>query len=117
MLQKRFVSVIVLGVLGLAVSACDVADRLRGGTLTAGLPYSARLSPGDDPRDFSVTVAADGASLQAARESARLPATRHCIEYTRRSDVDWVIDPATNDWQVTRGDNGSLQVRGRCRYR
>lgn len=103
----------VLG-LAAAVSACGARDR---GPQGVGLPFDARLSEGETARDFSVLVRAPGAMLVQVRESARYEATRHCIERTGFSDVDWVIDPATGDWALARNDAGEPVVSGRCAAR
>lgn len=103
-------------VLGLVagVSACGWRDP---GPRGAGLPFDARLSEGETARDFTVLVRAPGATLDQARESARFEATRHCIEQTGFSDVDWLVDPATGDWALSRNDAGEPIVSGRCAER
>jgi hypothetical protein len=80
---------------------CGLTDRLGLGVETSdrALPFRATLRAADDPRDFAVTVDAPGVPLEALRESLRHPATRYCIERYGSSDIDWVIDPATGDWQ------------------
>lgn len=109
----------VLVLLVAAVSGCGVRDRLFGGNdnRRVALPYEARLTTGETRRDFTVTVAAAGASLEEVRESARYPATAHCLENAGGSDIAWVIDPATGDWQVQRTEDGDLIVQGRCSAR
>jgi hypothetical protein len=103
-------------VLGLVagVSACGWRDQ---GPRGVGLPFDARLSEGETSRDFSVLVRAPGATLDQARESARYEATRHCIELSGFSDVDWAIDPATGDWALARNEAGEPVVSGRCTAR
>lgn len=80
----------------------------------AGLPFDARLTDGDDPRDFVVTVRAPNVTLTEARESARFPATRHCLDLTGFSSAFWTLDPETNDWATSRDERGHLLVSGRC---
>lgn len=93
------------------LSACGWRDP---GPRGVGLPFDARLSEGETARDFSVLVRAPGATLSQARESARYEATRHCIEQTGFSTVDWAMDPATGDWATARNDAGEPIVSGRC---
>jgi hypothetical protein len=97
-----------------AVSACGWGDP---GPRGVGLPFDAQLSEGQTARAFSVLVRAPGATLEQARESARYEATRHCLELTGFSDVDWMIDPATGDWAVSRTEDGEPVVSGRCTER
>ncbi|MEM0946880.1 MAG: hypothetical protein AAGK37_05710 [Pseudomonadota bacterium] len=85
-----------------------------GGNNVDGLPYRARIQTGDDKRDFTVTVRAQGASLDAVRESARFPATRHCLRRVGLSDIDWQLDPSGTEWAAVRTADGDLVVRGRC---
>lgn len=103
----------VLGLVA-AVSACGWRDP---GPRGVGLPFDARLSTGETAREFTILVRAPGATLEQARESARYEATRQCIEQTGFSDVDWVMDPATGDWAVSRNDAGEPIVSGRCARR
>lgn len=125
----RATKVIVFGVLILSLSGCSVFSRLGGGggggvlgvgrvfgdggASEQGLPFRATLRRGDDRRDFTVNVRAGGVSVGTARESARFPATRYCLESYGGSDVDWTIDPATGDWAFSR-DGQSMIFQGRC---
>lgn len=98
--------------MGFGLAACAVIpDR---GPRAAGLPYDARLDQGQTWRDIAVVVRAPGAALMDVRESARFMATRHCLERSGFSAVDWVIDPATGDWSVARTANDEPVVTGRC---
>lgn len=105
----------ILG-LALALSACGAVRNVVNGNPNdaVDLPFRAQLSTGETRRDVIVTVRAGGATLDDARESARYPATRHCVDRYGRSDVNWVLDPATGDWAVTRSENGDLTVSGQC---
>ncbi len=98
------------------VSSCGWADRWqnRNAATSVGLPFNARLDTGETRGDFTVVVPAEGASLADARESARYPATRHCIELTGFSEAEWTLDPATGDWAYTQTEDGDLIVTGRC---
>jgi hypothetical protein len=96
------------------LSACGWRDP---GPRGAGLPFDAQLDEGETWRSFSVRVVAPGATLEQARESARFEATRHCVDRTGFSDVDWTLDPATGDWAVARTDAGEPVVSGRCARR
>lgn len=98
----------------LATSACGWRDP---GPRGVGLPFDARLSEGETRRDFTVLVLAPGASLQQARESARYEATRHCLEQSGFSTVDWVLDPATGDWALSRDADGQPVFAGSCAER
>lgn len=111
MTRKSFRHPVVLGlVLGLA--ACGALPD--HGPRSAGLPYDARLSTGETWRDIVVLVRAPGASLSDVRESARHEATRHCIERSGSSAVDWALDPATGDWAVARSPADEPILTGRC---
>lgn len=96
------------------LSACALRDN---GPRSVGLPFDARLSTGETRRDFTVLVRAPGATVDQARESARFEATRHCIERTGFSEVDWTMDPVTGDWAVARNAAGEPIVGGRCAER
>jgi hypothetical protein len=107
---------LVMGLgLVLGLSACGIApDR---GPRGAGLPYDARLDTGETWRDFTITVRAPEASLAQVRESARFMATRHCLERSGFSSVDWAIDQATGDWALVQSGQGEPVLTGRCRGR
>ncbi|MYA89017.1 MAG: hypothetical protein F4X97_11330 [Boseongicola sp. SB0662_bin_57] len=113
----KFTSVVVLT---LFVSGCGEGGGLRGffggdGPET-GLPYRASLSRAEEPRSFTVSVTASEATVNEVRESARMPATRHCLETYGGSDVNWLTDPASGDWAFAR--NGDFMVfSGRCTVR
>lgn len=111
-IMRRAVIATVLASLG----ACTAVERFtnRSEYFRVGLPYRAFLDTGETRRDFTVTARAEGASLEEARESIRYPATRHCIEETGFSTVEWVLDPTTGDWAVTRAENGDLIASGVC---
>lgn len=83
------------------------------GVADVALPFRASLTKGEDPRDFSVFVRAGGNGLDAVRETVRFHATRYCLPTFGGSDVDWVIDPATQDWAFSR-DGEDLVFSGRC---
>lgn len=102
------------GALVLLAACAGDFDR---GPRSAGLPHDARLATGETWRDLSVTVRAPGATLAEIRESARYVATRHCLERGGDSAIDWVLDPQTADWRVTRTAAGEAVVTGRCRAR
>ncbi len=106
----RTVKIIPVLAAALSVSGCGAEDDL---------PYPSSLSRAEDPRGFTVSVAAGAASVDDVRESARMPATRHCLETYGGSDVDWATDPATGDWDFIReGEGGDLMVfSGRCTVR
>ena len=103
----------VLGLVA-AVAACGWRDP---GPRGVGLPFDAQLSEGETARTFSVLVRAPGATVEQARESARYEATRHCIDLTGFSEVEWALDPATGDWAVSRTEAGEPVVSGRCAAR
>lgn len=113
----RLIPAIALLVATSTLTACGIGERFGLGfgrtNIKAGLPYRASLSRGSGTDGFTVRVSARGATLEQARESARYPATRYCLQRTGSSGITWVIDPATGDWAFTR-DGGDLSVRGRC---
>ena len=77
------------------------------------LPFRASLDRGEDPREFTVSVAHRGGTVPMVRESVRFPATRYCLERFGGSDALWDMDPATDDWAFQhRGD--TLVFSGRC---
>ena len=109
---------IVLAGLVLAVAGCSTLDRVnpfsRRAAPETALPYRAalRVEPGDV---LAVTVKADGAGVDAVRESVRYPVTRHCLQNRGQSDADWVTDPATGDWAFVADASGNLTFRAKCR--
>lgn len=105
---------IILGLVLAVAAGCGLRNT---GPTSVGLPFDARLSEGETSRDFTILVRAPGATLMQARESARFMATRHCIDTTGFSDVDWALDPATGDWAVSRTETGEPVVSGRCARR
>jgi len=114
MTSTKMRTTIILGLVAALVAGCGWRDR---GPRGVDLPFDARLDTGETRRDFTVLVRAPGATLTQARESARFMATRHCIDNTGFSDVDWVLDPATGDWAVSRNAAGEPIVSGRCAQR
>ena len=79
-----------------------------------GLPFRASVDPGEDPRDLVVSVPAPASvALEELRESARFPVTRYCLANYGTSEAEWVTDPATGDWAVTRTENGA-RLQARC---
>ena len=113
----KFTSVAVLT---LSMSGCGEGGGIRGffggGDPEAGLPYRASLSRAEEPRSFTVNVTANEATVDDVRESARMPATRHCLETYGGSDVNWVTDPASGDWAFARSGD-SMVFSGRCTVR
>lgn len=107
-------------VLTLSMSGCGDGSGIRGlfgqDDPGAGLPYRASLSRAEAPRSFTVRVTAGAASVDEVRESARMPATRHCLETYGGSDVNWVTDPASGDWAFAR-DGDFMVFSGRCTVR
>lgn len=112
-------TVLLIGLAALVAGCGFVRDTfgVSRSTTDLGLPYRASLEEGAAGGAFTVIVAANGATLGQARESARYPATVHCLGTTGFSDVDWVTDPATGDWAVRRTADGGLIVQGRCEGR
>ena len=109
-------TIVILLLSATLLQGCSTVRGWFGGVNAAerGLPYRARLQTGDDKRDFTVTVAARGAPLAAVRESARYPATAHCLNRYGVSDIDWVLDGSGAEWAAVRTTDGDLLVRGRC---
>lgn len=122
----RITTGFIFGALCLSLAGCGVfgdngplgIGRMfgDGGASNAGLPYRASLKRGEDTRNFTVTVVAGGVGVGEARESARYPATRYCIETFGASDMDWTLDPATGDWAFSR-DGQDMIFAGRCTAR
>lgn len=100
------------------LSGCGtIGNWFRGGAVAdTALPFRARLGRGADRRDFTVSVAAGGATVPQVRESVRFEATRYCLNTFGGSDADWVLDPATGDWAFAR-DGEALVFSGRCTAR
>lgn len=105
--------VLILGTLAI-LSGCSFFNfgDSEGVSATA-LPFKASLSKGEDARDFTIAVRAGGNSLEAVRETVRFTATRYCLPTFGGSDVDWRIDPGTQDWAFTR-DGEDMIFAGRC---
>jgi hypothetical protein len=86
------------------------------GTPSAPLQFRARLQRGEDRRDFTVRARAGGATVEQVRESVRFQATRYCLPTYGGSEVEWAIDPETNDWAFTR-DGSDMVFSGHCTKR
>lgn len=110
------------GVLGLGTPGA-------GGIPETPLPFSSKLSQGDDPRDFLIAVNTrsrqrgapeanpdEGISVETVRESVRFSATRYCLAAFGSSDADWTIDPETGDWAFAQAGD-VLNFSGRCTAR
>lgn len=112
MTLTRFI--VILGMV-LTLSGCGIRDRLFGGeTSDVPLPYRAKLSKGDDQRNFNVRVSrAGGATVAQVRESARFQATRYCLTSYGGSDTRWQINQSTGEWAFTR-DGQDMIFSGRC---
>ncbi len=104
----------------LLISISLVAGCNRKGTRNADtereLPFNAKFSKGDDPREIEVRVQNKGAGVEAVRESVRFEATKYCLINFGGSDADWRIDPVSNDWAFTQ-DGDSLTFFARCTAR
>ena len=116
----QIVKITSVVVLTLSISGCGagggIGDFFGFDRPEAGLPYRASLSRAEEPRSFAVSVTAGEATVDEVRESARMPATRHCLETYGGSDVDWARDPATGDWAFAR-DGDFMVFSGRCTVR
>ncbi len=116
----QFAKLIPVLALTMCISGCGAGGWFSGllgdDGSEAGLPYRASLSLAEDPRSFTVSVTASDATVDEVRESARMPATRHCLETYGGSDVDWVTDPASGEWEFAR-DGESMVFSGRCTVR
>lgn len=111
--MRVFLPIIMLVVL----AGCGLIRPFGGeGVSASALPYRAKLARGEDPRNVIVTVDANGASLDAVRESARFSVTRYCLTTYGGSDADWTMDPVTADWAVRR-EGGDLILSARCTTR
>lgn len=99
------------------VSGCGIQQRL-GFVRTAPetvLPFRTDLDKGETPRQFTVKVQAQGADIDAVRESVRHPATGFCVLNFGGSDIAWDTD-ATGEWRaVQNGDD--LTFSGTCTAR
>jgi hypothetical protein len=100
------------------LAGCGVRERVTGilrDETARSLPFKAKLSKGEDRRDYTVTVATpEGpATLDEMRESARYQATKYCLKSFGASDAQWTIDAGTGDWAVARTDKGAV-LTGRC---
>jgi hypothetical protein len=113
---------VLLTVIGVALSttACGRINvnlsnplQLVGSGAETNLPFRANLRAARDGA-LTVTVRAQGASLEDVRESARYPVTRHCIERYGNSAADWETD-ASGDWAYVRDTAGNMTLSARCR--
>ena len=108
---------VLFGLIAVSLTGCSLIRPFGGqGVSASPLPYSASISKGEDARDLTVTVKADGASLEDVRESARFPVTRYCLTNYGGSDADWSTDPATGDWAFQR-EGGDMILSARCTTR
>ncbi len=110
---RMIARILILFSVGLVLSGCGIRQRLFGSQADRTLPYSAKLTKGEDRRDVAVRVRASGATVAQVRESVRFQATRYCLETYGGSDTLWERDPATGDWAFTR-DGEHMIFRGRC---
>lgn len=101
----------------LMISGCGLIRWGDGdGVSATALPFKASLAKGDDRRDMIISVRGGNNDLEAVRETVRFTATRYCLPTFGGSDVDWAIDPATQDWAFAR--NGEDMIfSGRCTAR
>ena len=108
-------ALLTLSVLGLA--SCGGLGKGGGlfRTVTEReLPFKTKITNGDDRRDFVIVASkAAEADVDDVRESVRHKATRYCIYNIGSSQIDWDMDPATEDWAYTR-DGENLGFSGRC---
>ena len=111
MIPRLILFACVLSLLG----GCGARERVFGTSASAAgeLPFSAKLSRGEDRRDVAIRVRAGGVSVDAVRESVRFEATRYCLATYGRSDTVWAIDPASGDWAFQR-DGQDMIFNGRC---
>lgn len=77
------------------------------------LPFKAKLQDGEDPADFTVSVANQGAGVKEVRESVRFEGTKYCLNTNGSSDIDWALGDETGDWAFTQ-DGDVLVFSGRC---
>ena len=116
----RTVKFIPVVAVALTVSGCGDSEWFGGifggDGSEAGLPYRASLARTEEPRSFAVRVTAGEATVDDVRESARMPATRYCLETYGGSDVDWDMDSASGDWEFAR-DGEFMVFSGRCTTR
>lgn len=102
-------------------SGCSVLNfggpGSRAGTPEVPLPFDARIAIDRGARDFTVSVAPEGAELETYRESVRYQATRVCLVRFGSSDVEWSTDPSNGEWSATRTDGGRIIYSGRCKGR
>jgi len=111
-------SIILLLCAGLA--GCGTVQRLNPFSTwqpETPLPYGANLNGDRRSPDFTVSVATRGAPIEAWRESARFPATRHCLRRFGSSVIDWRTDGGPEDWVVRYDSDGTAVVSGRCAAR
>ena len=67
-----------------------------------------------DPNDslaFSVTIKNASQSFEGAREAGRYESRKYCIEKISSSNIDWTIDPDSDDLTL---QDGNLILSGRC---
>ncbi len=113
-------ALILLLLCGAMVAACGRNRGERAAKHRVDLPFKATLDRAEDPRDFTVSLAATGdispEAIDTMRESIRYPATRYCLYNFGGSDIDWQTDAVSGDWAVSR--NGErLAFHGRCQSR
>lgn len=110
----------VLGALIVStLSACGIPQRFGfgGAEPETPLPFRTDLDRNrDEPRLFTVSVEAQGAGIDAVRESVRHPATGYCLITFGGSDIDWDMDGA-GEWRAARTEDGDLVFSGTCTAR
>ncbi|WP_102108178.1 hypothetical protein [Oceaniglobus roseus] len=114
-LSSRAVLVGLILAIGL-VQGCGIRKRLGFGPAEpdVALPFEAKLDKNkEDPRSFRVRLMAQGADIEATRESIRFPGTAYCVTTFGTAEIDWTLD-ASGDWQGVPQADGTTVYSGRC---
>lgn len=105
-------------ILLLAVSVASGCSRkgTRNADTERALPFKAKFSKTDDPREIQVRVQSNGAGVEAVRESVRFEATKYCLVNFGGSDAEWRLDATGQEWAFAQDDKG-MTFFARCTNR
>ncbi|RFP89735.1 hypothetical protein DZK27_04505 [Rhodobacteraceae bacterium 63075] len=109
----------ILGLSALMLTGAAGCDRAksafsRGGYVEDGVRFKPRVQADKEDRAaFSVSVRSAERAPEAAREGARVEATRYCIKHYGNSDITWE-GQSPEDEDIVIAEDGNIYMNGRC---
>ncbi|MCF6430099.1 MULTISPECIES: hypothetical protein [unclassified Leisingera] len=98
------------------VTACGSSTTNKNRELYDGIPFKAKAKPVDkkvNRADFSIEIKGADRSVTGARAAAAHAGTTYCVVNYGSSKIDWAVDPADQDTQLTLTD-GKAVFQGTC---